>query len=243
MSSIERRRRSRRSSRSSASISPLRLVLLGCVGLTLMGAAYQTALAGPGNGPRAVYRSDEGGGLTPGEGAAIGGGAALIGGLLYLRPHPLPPPAFLIGEPHECKERFHELPEGEEVDKLRLVPEDSEIDAGWCRCFHLEARSRKTGKWYSVTHRPEARIYEIDDPRTPLVQMDGHKNIFCLPITAPQSFNGQTTLLEGTFSPPGQQPLRAEARVQMRVGEEAGLFRNDPRGYDEGTLRRGPSEH
>lgn len=246
MTSHERRRR--RSSHGSSHAprrSAFRVLALAAAGLTLMGAAYQSAFAGPGTAPAPNY--DTGGGLSTGETAAIVGGAAVGGyGLLLaagvLRGGDLlPGQAFPIGAPHECEKRYDELPQDHtDLSEIRLIPRSSNLDAGFCRCFYLEVKSRKDGKWYSVNKRPESNIYEIDDARTPLTRMDGTKNVFCLPITASQSFNGQSTLLEGTFTLAGKAPMTAQARVVMTVPDEAGLFRNEPQGYSEGTLRPGP---
>lgn len=176
-----------------------------------MGAASQTAFAGTkgggggNNAPSPDYDGDDG--LSAGEIALIAGGGAVavVGGLAAAGVFGAGPaagvvnPPFPIGAPHDCDERYEQLPAGAtNVSAIRLVPQASTLDAGWCRCYHLEVKS--DGKWYSVTHRPDAIIQEVDDVRTPLIKQDGTKNVFCLPISASQTANGQSTLLEGIFS-------------------------------------------
>jgi hypothetical protein len=178
-----------------------------------MGAAYQASFAA---GPRPDYGDDGGlgagaiAGIAAGAGLAalglFGGGAAVVGG------------AFLAGSDHECRERYPILPENQtEIADLRLVPANSRLDQGYCRCFHLEAKSAADRKWYSVTHRAES-VLEVRDRTDALVKQEGSKNIFCVPMTAPQSANGQSIIIEGRFAPAGAAQVRtAEARVQVRI--------------------------
>src|SRR5688500_16862659 len=101
MSSNKRRRRSATGTHGRTPRSPLRLIALACVGLTLMGAAYQTAFAGSngggggnGGGNRPRYDRDEGDDdddILP----IVGGtaGAALIAALFLRGVYPIMPPA------------------------------------------------------------------------------------------------------------------------------------------------------
>ena len=104
------------------------------------------------------------------------------------------------------------------------------------RCLHLEVKNRKNDKWYSVTHRQDSILEEIDDRSTPLVKMDGSKNIFCYPLTSSQSSNGMLCTVEGIFNVPGKAPMRATATIQLRGPDDPGLFRTQPRGPSEGNI-------
>ena len=243
MSSSQRRRRSATGTHVRTPRSPLRLIALACVGLTLMGAAYQTAFAGSngggggnGGGNRPRYDRDEGDDdILPIVGGSAG--AALLAALFARGVYPLMPPAFPIGGPHDCKERFDTLPQGEtDLGEIRLVPRMSYLQMGWCRCLHFEVKNRKNDKWYSITHRPETIIEEIDDVKTPLVKMDGYKNIFCYPLTSPQSSTGMLCTVEGIFVLPGRAPMRATATIELRGPDEDGLYRTNPRGPNEGNI-------
>ena len=227
MSLVERsHRRSRASSRSR---SLFRTVAALSVGLVLMGAAFQASFAAGGGaggaGSSGNYGGgDDDGGIGTGGAVAIGvGGAAAIGAALGLfGAGAVATGVFLAGAPHDCKERYPDLPaDHRQLTAIRLVPENSTLRNGYCRCFHLEVRSGVDRKWYSVTHRQESTI-DLLEPTTCLVRQDGSKNIWCVPRTAPQSCNGQRAVLIGTFRPEGQAAMTAEASVLIRVTGEIG---------------------
>lgn len=222
---IRRRRRSAEEHAAPPQVSRPRLGLLLAVAAAFIAFSYQTAIAGTGGGGGGGggvspdYGGDVGG-ISGGSGAAAGAGAGL-GALAFLVP-----PIFPTG--CECRERYPALPEWEtEIDEIRLMPNQSDLEAGECRCFYLEVHSRRTQRWYSVTQRPESLIEQVDLPNNPLVRMRHTRNIFCLPYDVKQTLNGEIRRLRGTFTPPGGQPLVAEASVRFIVPGRDGLYRED----------------
>lgn len=109
------------------------------------------------------------------------------------------------------------LPQGTQIRALRLIPRNTDLDAGSCRVFDLQGRSASDHKWYSVTNNGDSAIMLRD--HTPcVIKQEGSKNVFCVPITAPQSCNGQTVVIEGTY-----QGMTADARITVHVGGTAGV--------------------
>lgn len=109
------------------------------------------------------------------------------------------------------------LPSGTQIRALRLVPHDTDLDAGSCRVFDLQGRSASDHKWYSVTNSGDSSI-NLRDHTPCVIKQEGSKNVFCVPITAPQSCNGQTVVIEGTY-----QGMTADARITVHVGGTAGV--------------------
>jgi hypothetical protein len=189
-----------------------------------MGAAFDASFAR--TAPRGVTPAgqanydDDDDGLGGGAVAAIAAGGAL--GLaaalgLFGGAAAAATGYFAIGAPHDCQERYPTLPEDHRsITAIRLVPESSTIEQGFCRCFHLEVRSGVDRKWYSVTQRAESRL-DLRDPSHCVIKMDGQKNVFCVPLSAPQTCNGQSFVVNGTFAPTWMPPATAEARIVVRV--------------------------
>jgi putative inorganic carbon (hco3(-)) transporter len=124
---------------------------------------------------------------------------------------------FAMGAAHECPEKYPPLPaDVNRISEIRLVPEETSIRAGYCRCFSLEVKSEQDGKWYSVTHRNESRI-ALRSPSEYLMKRDGTKNIFCVPADTSADANGMLVVLVGTLTLEGQAPYTAEATVKIRV--------------------------
>jgi len=123
-----------------------------------------------------------------------------------------------IGGTQECKEQYEALPQDQNrIAEIRLTPSDTQIKAGYARCFYVNVLTTEDNKkWYSVTQRAETRI-ELQDPDICLVKMDGTKNIFMVPASTPKSCDGKVVTLVATFSPPGQSPYTATAKVRIRV--------------------------
>jgi len=209
----------------------IRTVAAAAIGLVLLGAAYQSSLAAQGGGGGSGPSYGGGGGLSGGVIAGIAvGGAAAIAAALGLFGGAAAAGAFAIGSATECKERYDPLPAGQtQLSAIRLVPSNSDIRAGYCRCFHLEVKSAGNSKWYSVTFNNDATI-DFRDPTDCVVKQQGSKNIFCVPTTVRQSCNGQHVTLVGAFRPPGAPAMTAEAVIQVRVGGDVGA--------PEGTLER-----
>jgi hypothetical protein len=191
----------------------LRLVAIGCGAVFLLSSAYQASFATGRQGAlasRPVYARDRdsGGGIGGGAiaGIAVGAGAAVLG-----------IPALLAAKDDECEERLKMLPQDHtRISEIRLIPRQTTLDAGECRCFFLEVRSAHDNKWYSVTQRPEGEIRTAEVTEY-LVRQDASKNVFCVPLTARPEGSGRSVLVVGTFTPPGQPTLTAESRVLLRA--------------------------
>lgn len=225
MSSVHRRRR--RSAPQSSRPSAFRLVALLAAGLTLGGAAYQSVFAAGNAAPRRLYHPPGGGGgLDGGEIAAIAGGGAAVGAFWL----------FGVDRHKRCEEPRPDLPAGAEVESVNLVPESSTLEAGTGRCFHLLAKNKKDGKWYSVTHSPYTTFELVDPPHNPLVHSDTKKNVFMLPLTTAQSYNGQVVMVHGTYAPSAAGKWEDEASVRLQVPGEEGLFRKGPVEIDDGDI-------
>ena len=77
----------------------------------------------------------------------------------------------------------------------------------------------------AVYLRPPSIYYELkrendtlrDEKVSTLNKMDGSKNIFCVPMSAPASYDGQRVTIVGTYSPAGQSPYTAESTVTIHV--------------------------
>jgi hypothetical protein len=197
----------------------LRMVAIGCAALVLTGGAYQAAL---GQGVLPDYDEDEG--LNTAETVAIAavaaaGVAALAGGGLFgaiLGDDGCP-----IGQlmPNGDARILPRLPANCTITELCLAPENTKVDSGMCRVYDLRAKCREDKKWYSVTDRNDVTI-EVRDivPNTPVVKLEGSKNTFCVPLGTPQSANGRSVVIRGTWNPGGTtKPMFAEARLQVRA--------------------------
>lgn len=203
--------------------------LTACVlGLFTISVAYQSSFAqggggrtygGGGTGGGRGEEEDDGGGLSTLEiaGIAVGGAAviALLAGA-FSKGGGGAAGSYAPGAPVECEEMYPPLPADQtRISEIRLEPRDSTIEAGRCRCFYLNVRT-EDGKWYSVTQRAETNI-QVRDPNIALTKMDGTKNIFCVPMSTPPSYDRQRVTLVGTFAPAGMSPYTAEATVTLRV--------------------------
>lgn len=223
MSTIEH---AHRPMRRSSSRTPFFRTLTACtLGLFMVGVAYQSSFAQ--GGGRRVYgggggggggEEDNGGGLSTLEIAGIAvGGAALIALLAGAFHHGGAGAGSITpGAPVECEEMYPPLPADQtRISEVRLEPRDSSIEAGRCRCFYLNVRT-EDGKWYSVTQRAETTI-QTRETNIALTKMDGTKNIFCVPMSTPPSYDRQHVTVVGTFAPAGMSPYTAESTVTLRV--------------------------
>ena len=193
-----------------------RAVVLWCAGLTLLGAAYQSAFALSGAaavrvlGTARRYPQDDGsGGAVV---AIVGGGAvALRAGLHAAGVSDRPGAANLPSE------GLAPLPAGEtRITALRLTPRAAILHAGECRAFFAEGRSAADGEWYSLTARPET-TFELKTPDPCVVRQDGSRNIFCVPLTAGRECDGRKVTVAAVFTPADGSPVTAEATLTVRV--------------------------
>jgi hypothetical protein len=209
----------------------LRTAAAVCAGALLLGSAYQTALARPGGdtvGILAAYPDGDESGLSDAEtGLAVGVGGAFVFSVLYNTGvigggggaadegpggamGALP-----AGATEGCGERLSPLPGGEAAIAARVFCAKARIESGTARCLHLEVKSAESGKWHSATGLAGTRFHA--GPSSPLVLMDGTRNIFCLPITATAS--GRAEVI-GTFQPSGGPPLTAVAALELAPSRE-----------------------
>lgn len=238
--SDQTRRRRRRSPETPAtSRSPLMRTITACtLGVFTVGMAYQASFAqtgpgrgygGGGTGGGGGGEEDNGGGLSTVEiaGIVVGSAAfiALLAGAFKKKKHeeepppPVPPGgsgAVPSGERVASTEEYPPLPADQtQIAAIRVTPGTGRLRAGGSYVFHVNAKGAD-GKWYSVTQRPET-VIEVKDGDAGLTRIDGTKNIFCLPVTASPGQNGKTATLVGRFTPPGQEPITAEAQVTLDV--------------------------
>jgi len=213
----------RRSPSRASSRSPgyLKWFAAGLTGLALLTFSYQSAIAdavasGPFYPPIGGGNRGDNGGLSTGEKVGIAiGSAIVVGGVLYLTHVIGPKPNKTEGG--TTTSSLGELPAGQTVSEARLTPGKAELVTGAAGAFDLQVRS-EDGKWYSVTTSPETTLSVAEGEKT-LVQLDGSKNGFCVPVTASVAPEGKTVLVTGTYAPKGQAPLSATARVTVRPGE------------------------
>jgi len=203
----------------------VRLVAAGCAALVLASGAYQAAYGGQGGGdPNKPPVPDYDDGISAAEAAGIAAAglaaiaaiSAASGGGFFGRGDGCPQGQLL---PNGDARILPPLPANCTITELCLAPESTKIDAGMCRVYDLRAKCREDKKWYSVTGRAEASI-EVRDiiPGTPVVRLEGSKNTFCVPITVPQTANGRSVVVRGTYAPGGRaQPMHAEARIVVRT--------------------------
>jgi hypothetical protein len=127
---------------------------------------------------------------------------------------------FGAGGADECREPRPALPERfNQFSEIRLVPGETTLEAGRCRCFFLEVRAAEDREWYSVTHRASSTI-ELQEQSECVVKRGGSKNAFCVPVTAARNCDGRSVTVVGTYAHPGQSPMTATARILVRVPEE-----------------------
>jgi hypothetical protein len=125
--------------------------------------------------------------------------------------------ALVGGADEECNERRPALPERiSQLSAIRLTPRETVLDAGECRCFFLEVRATEDARWYSVTQNAASTL-ELQSKSECVVKRDGQKNVFCVPIDAPNSCDGTIATVEGTYTPRGQAPMTASAQIQIRI--------------------------
>jgi hypothetical protein len=208
-----------------------RTFIASTVGVVLLGSAFGASFAGGGGGVRRDYGGGGGGGAAgiAAGAAAVGIGIAAATGALggaagagaaagAAAGAGAAGAAFPVGSPVEIAERLAVLPEGMEVTSLRVVPEQSVLNAGFCRAFLVEGKGRD-GNWYSVTANGGTSLSIVEDNAVfrSLQKMEGSRNIFCVLANAPQSANGQSIVVTATFTQAGKPTLSADARVQIRV--------------------------
>jgi len=233
--SLHRRRRRRSEPGTAGSRTPTFRTAVACaIGLFVVGGAYQVCFAQTGVGVSVTYGGGGGGGGGNGGGGgedngglssleiagiAVGGAAVIALATGAFAGHGAGAAAggvIPIGGTAECKEQYPPLPSDQtRISEIKLSPSDSRIERGYARCFYLNVKG-EDGKWYSVTQRAESRI-ELKEPDICLTKMDGTKNIFMVPASTPQSCDGKTVELVGTFAPSGQSPYTATATVHIRV--------------------------
>jgi len=203
-----------------------RTMAAGLVALVMIGAAHQVCFAGGGGGGGPAPQTDYDEGLGGTETAAIAVGAAIgvaaalgafggglgilggagavasIGGLVAPNGDAIIAPDL----PPTCTD----------ISEIRLVPMDTRVHAGSSRMFDLQVLCKDDKKWYSVTRRGDTSIM-IRDKTPCLVQAEGTKNMFMVPVNASATCNGHSVVLVARFAPQGKPAMSAEARVLVRV--------------------------
>lgn len=139
----------------------------------------------------------------------IGGGAAAGGGVIAAGT------AGLLTSSGDA-EIASELPEGQDADKLRVVPGRTKLGAGESRTFDLQARSVSDKKWYSVINRSGASL-DLRNATPCVSKQDGSKNVFMVPANVSPSCNGQVIPLLGTYSRSNGSTLSADGRITVSL--------------------------
>lgn len=208
--------------------NPTRVAVAGVIGACLLAAAYQASFAGVSEGGTRGQVGILAGygtgfqGLLPAGGDNDGSGGNSVG--LFAAPVGAAGAAGLATQlsngnvapapAPECEERLPALSADEhQVSALRIYPERAELARGTFRCFHLEGRSPRDGKWYSVTRHPDARL---EAEGAALVRQDGVPNVFCFPLTAATPSAASGSKVVGTFSPTNGAAVKTEAQIQLR---------------------------
>jgi len=233
---IERKKRVPNTNDSLPTPRPLlRTVAAGCVGLTLLGAAYQAAFAlspvaqagtiqgyGPPPGGGGGGDDDDDGGLSTGEKVAIGIGAAAV--LYFVATQT----GIIGGKDDDAAETtgttgqaasqavVSALPTGHMPTQVKLIPQRATLTAGTSGKLFLAGKSGVDGKWYDLTNNP-ATSFELKAPAGTLVKQSGSKNVVCLPLSTPQAMNGKTVKVVGTFALSAGKKLTASRALAVQV--------------------------
>lgn len=213
-------RRIRRRSAQFAPRSKGRFVVAALTGAVLVAFAYQFAFAtgqvgfipdyGPttdtgdtsGQGPGGVSTGRSGG--SSGSG---GSSAPIYSGV----------GALAVGAVAECTQTAPTLASTEtRIVEVKLVADQTSLDAGTASCFHLRGRSAADNQWYDLTQRPETKI-ELEGAETGLVRQQGSTHRFLLPITAAPSLEGRTVKVVAQYQPAGGAALTSSTEVTLHV--------------------------
>lgn len=211
-------RKIRRRSSQTAPRSRGRFAAAAAAGAVLVALAYQFAFAngqvgfvpdyGPttdtgdttGQGPAGVGS----GGRSSGSG---GGSAPIYGGI----------GALAVGAAAECTQSLPSLPTADtRIVEVKLVADQSSLEAGTASCFHLRGRSATDNQWYDLTQRPETHI-ELDGTNSGLVAQQGSTHRFVLPITASSTLEGHTVKVRARYDRAGAEALTCATEVTLHV--------------------------
>lgn len=213
-------RRTRRRSAQTAPRSKGRFAVAAAAGAILVALAYQFAFATgqvgfvPDYGPTTDTGDTTGqgpGGVGSGTGrsSASGGGgsAALYSGV----------GALAVGAAAECTQTLPTFTSADtRIVEVKLVADQTSLEAGTASCFHLRGRSTVDNQWYDLTQRPETRI-ELDGAGSGLVAQQGSNHRFALPITASPSLEGRTVKVRASYTPAGGTALTCATEVTLHV--------------------------
>lgn len=186
----------------------VRILGASLVGLLLLGTAFRAVASNTVAGLIGGYADSGNGGIDGGAIAGIAAGSGLAIAAAS---------GVFAGGADDCEERHSNLPERlNQFSAIRLIPTETTLEAGQCRCFFLEVQATEDKKWYSVTHRANSTI-ELQEQTPCVVKRDGSKNVFCVPIDASKSCDGKSVTVVGTYLPAGQPPMTATARILVRI--------------------------
>jgi len=174
------------------------------------------------------YRPDKDNGFSGGAIAGVAAGAAVVGVGALAAAGVIGGGAAIAGvglasalTPSGDANIATALPDGADADRLRIVPANTRLGAGETRVFDLQARNVADHKWYSVINRPNASI-DLRNPNHCVMKVDGSKNSFAVPANVPQSCNGQTIPLLGTYTRNNGSTLTADANIRVMVAGSPG---------------------
>lgn len=211
-------RRIRRGSTSSAPRSKGRFALAAVVGAVLVASAYQFAFATGQVGFVPDYGPTTDTGDTTGDGRGNFGG----GGSRSFSSGPVGTysgvGALAVGAISECTQTLPSIASADatHIVEVKLVADESTLDAGTASCFHLRGRSATDNQWYDLTQRPETKI-ELEGSGNGLVRQQGSNHRFALPITAASGLEGRIVKVRAQYVPAGGEVLTCETEVTLHV--------------------------
>jgi hypothetical protein len=213
-------RRTRRRSAQTAPRSQGRFAAAAVAGAILVALAYQFAFATgqvgfvPDYGPTTDTGDTTGerpGGAGSGFGRSSGsggGGSALVYSGVG---------ALAVGAAAECTQTLPSLSSANtRIVEVKLVADQTRLDAGTASCFHLRGRSAADNQWYDLTQQPGTHI-ELDGAGTGLVPQQGSNHRFALPITAAPTLEGRTVKVRASYTPAGGTALTCATEVTLHV--------------------------
>jgi hypothetical protein len=126
--------------------------------------------------------------------------------------------ALAVGAVSECTSTLPSIAstDATHIVEVKLVADESTLDAGTASCFHLRGRSATDNQWYDLTQRPETKI-ELEGSETGLVRQQGSNHRFALPITAEAGLEGRIVKVHARYTPAGGEALSCDTEVTLHV--------------------------
>jgi len=210
-------RKIRRGGTSSAPRSRGRFAVAAALGAALVAFAYQFAFATGGVGYVPDYGPTTDTGDTTGEGpggSRSGGSGGTSSGPVGVYSGV---GALAVGAISECTQTLPSLASGDptRIVEVKLVSDQTSLDAGTASCFHLRGRSATDNQWYDLTQRPET-VIDLDGADAGLVRQKGSSHRFALPITV-AGVEGRIVKVRARYAPAGSDALTCDTEVTLHA--------------------------